>query len=88
MAFSVLSWNIEHFKGGAARLARAAAHIRQQDPDVLGLLEIEGADVKSLIEGNFPGYDFAITDGPEVQEILIGWRRNALAKVSSALKLG
>jgi len=80
MPFSILSWNIEHFRGGAARLAKAVAHIKAQRPDVFGLLEIEGADVKALIEGNFPGYDFAITDGAEVQEILVGWRRAAFTQ--------
>jgi hypothetical protein len=80
MPFSILSWNIEHFQGGAARLEKAVAHIKAQKPDVFGLLEIEGADVKALIEGNFPGYDFAITDGAEVQEILVGWRRAAFTQ--------
>jgi exonuclease III len=80
MPFSILSWNIEHFRGGAARLARAVEHIKTQKPDVFGLLEIEGADTKALIEGGFPGYDFGITDGAEVQEILVGWRRAAFSQ--------
>ncbi|WP_374246528.1 endonuclease/exonuclease/phosphatase family protein [Zoogloea sp.] len=77
MKFSVLSWNIEHFKGGAARLKKVASHIRKQKPDVFALLEIENVDVRALMEEAFPGYDFALTDGPEVQEILVGWRRSA-----------
>jgi endonuclease/exonuclease/phosphatase family metal-dependent hydrolase len=75
MKFSVLSWNIEKFAGGDARLKNVAAHIKGQDPDVFGLLEIMNADVKALMEREFPDYDFALTDGPEVQEILVGWRR-------------
>ena len=77
MKFSVLSWNIEHFKGGAARLKKVASHIRKQKADVFCLLEVENADVRALMEQEFAGYDFAITDGPEVQEILVGWRRSA-----------
>ena len=72
--FSVLSWNIEHFRGGDARLKKVAAHIAGQDPDVFGLLEIEHADVLTLMQRELPDYDFALTDGPEVQEILAGWR--------------
>ncbi len=77
MKFSVLSWNIEHFKGGAARLKKVAGHIRKQKPDVFALLEIENVNVRTLMEKEFAGYDFALTDGPEVQEILVGWRRTA-----------
>ncbi|MBK7661993.1 MAG: endonuclease/exonuclease/phosphatase family protein [Sterolibacteriaceae bacterium] len=73
--FSVLSWNIEHFRGGDARLKKVAAHIAGQNPDVFGLLEIEHADVLTLMQRELPDYDFALTDGPEVQEILVGWRR-------------
>lgn len=73
--FSVMSWNIEHFRGGDARLKKVAAHILAQQPDVFGLLEIENADVLTLMQRELPDYDFALTDGPEVQEILVGWRR-------------
>ena len=73
--FSILSWNIEHFRGGDARLKKVAAHIAGQQPDVFGLLEIENADVLTLMQRELPDFDFALTDGPEVQEILVGWRR-------------
>ena len=77
MKFSVLSWNIEHFKGGATRLKKVASHIKKQKPDVFALLEIENVNVRALMEQAFAGYDFALTDGPQVQEILVGWRRAA-----------
>jgi endonuclease/exonuclease/phosphatase family metal-dependent hydrolase len=75
MKFSVLSWNIEHFKASAARLKKVATHIRKQSPDIFCLLEVESMDVRTLMEKEFAGYDFALTDGPQVQEILVGWRR-------------
>src|SRR5574343_1937813 len=80
MKFSVLSWNIEHFKGGAARLKKVASHIKKQKPDVFALLEIENVNVRALMEQAFAGYDFALTDGPQVQEILVGWRRTAFGQ--------
>lgn len=78
--FSVLSWNIEHFRGGAERLAKVASHVRAHRPDVFGLLEVENADVLTLMQEELPGYDFALTDGPEVQEILVGWRRGKFSQ--------
>lgn len=75
MGFSVLSWNVEHFKGGDVRTRKVADHIKSQNPDVFGLFEIEGANVQQLMQQHFPGYDFGITDGPETMEILVGWRR-------------
>lgn len=86
MKFSLLSWNIERFAGGAARHKKVAAHIRRQRPDVFGLLEIVNADVKTLMEQEFAGYDFALTDGPAAQEILVGRRRNKFDQVAFAQK--
>lgn len=82
MSFSVLSWNVEHFKGGEERLKRVAAHIRGQDPDVFGLFEVENVDVLALMQNEFGNYTFGITDGPENMEILVGWRT---AKFSQAM---
>ncbi len=73
--FSILSWNIEHFKGGTARLNKVVKHIEDQDPDVFSLFEIEKFDVQTLMENKFPKYDFNITDGPQSMEILVGHRQ-------------
>lgn len=80
MKFSVLSWNVKHFKGGDARLQQVANHLTMQAPDVFALLEVEKVDVRALMQQTFPDYDFALTDGPEVQEILVGWRRSKFAQ--------
>lgn len=73
--FSVLSWNVEHFKGGATRLKKVVKHIEDQDPDVFALFEVEKFDVQALMEDKFPTYDFNITDGPQSMEILVGRRQ-------------
>lgn len=77
MGFSVLSWNVEHFGGGEtpARQNRVVKHIKDQDPDIFGILEVENADIRKLMETSFPDHDFFLTDGPQLQEILIGCRR-------------
>lgn len=73
-AYSLLSWNVEHFKGDAARVARIAGVLKKQKPDVFALYEVEGKDVFGALTTALPGYTFHITEGPQVQEILVGVR--------------
>ena len=89
MPFSFMSWNVEHFRATPdtqMRSARVAAHIRAQDPDVFGLFEVETLDVIQLMQFEFPGYTFGITDGPQSQEILIGWRNGTFEQASFTQK--
>jgi hypothetical protein len=73
-AFSVASWNVEHFKDDPARLARIVDLLVAQDPDVLAIYEVEGKDVYRQMVTKLPGYTFHITEGPQTQEILLGVR--------------
>ena len=79
-AFSVVSWNVKHFKkkpnerADAARVNRVVSLLKQQDPDVFALYEVTGKDVFVETIKNFPGYTFEITEGPQTQEILLGVR--------------
>lgn len=80
MPFTFLSWNVEHFDRNASRVKLVANAIRSAHPngqqiDVIGLMEIKHIDVMTLMINEFPSYDFYLTDGPQVQEILIGVRR-------------
>lgn len=81
MKFSLLSWNVEHFRGGDERVKIVAKHIQKHDPDVFGLFEVENLDVLELIRNYFPDYNFNITDGPETQEILVGYRKGKFSQV-------
>jgi exonuclease III len=73
-AFSVLSWNVEHFKNAPDRVAEVVKLIAAAKPDVFALYEVEGKDVFDELSARMPGYQFHITEGPQVQEILIGVR--------------
>ena len=76
-AFSVASWNVEHFKIGPRtrrRVDKVVSFLQQQNPDVFALYEVTGADVFLEITHAFPGYTFQITEGPQTQEILLGVR--------------
>lgn len=80
MSFTFLSWNVEHFARDPARTQTVADTIKAAHPggkpiDVMGILEIKDVAVVDLMLNHFPNYDFYLTDGPQVQEILIGVRR-------------
>jgi len=77
MKFSLLSWNVEAFKGTVpSRLKKVAEYIKDQDPDVFGLFEIENLDIINLMVSQLSGYDYNLTDGPQNKEILVGVKRN------------
>jgi hypothetical protein len=75
MKFSLLSWNVEAFRGSTVQLQNVSHHIAALDPDVFGLFEVENVNIIQLITTQLPGYDYSLTDGPQVKEILVGVRR-------------
>lgn len=78
-AFKLVSWNVEHFKNQGSRVADVVALLSSLKPDVFALYEVEGKDVFDVLTKNMPGYQFHITEGPQVQEILIGVRSGLTA---------
>lgn len=79
MKVKVLSWNIEHFTGRktgakADRLDRVIDLIKQEDPDVFGLIEVESDDVEDAFKEAFPGNAQFITRGENSQQILTSVR--------------
>ena len=73
-AFSVASWNVEHFKNALTRVDDVVALLAAINPDVFALYEVEGKEVFGELVSKMPGYQFHITEGPQVQEILVGVR--------------
>ncbi len=75
-AFSIASWNVEHFKGQTNRVNRVVDFLIDKDggnkPDVFALYEVEGKDVYSALATKMAGYTFHITEGAQSQEILVG----------------
>lgn len=84
--FSVASWNVEHFKDDPARIARVVGFVRKQKPDVFALYEVEGRTVFSELVKQFPGYQFHITEGNQVQEILVAVRSSLTAFFTQRLE--
>ena len=85
-AYSLLSWNVEHFKNAAARVGRVAGVLKKQKPDVLALYEVEGKEVFGALTRAMPGYTFHITEGPQAQEILVGVRNSFSAFFTQKLE--
>ena len=78
-AFSIASWNVEHFKNAPNRVADVISLIAGLNPDVFALYEVEGKNVFDELVAQMPRYQFHITEGPQVQEILIGVRSGLTA---------
>ena len=78
-AFSLASWNVEHFKDDDRRVERIIKFLQAQNPDVFGLLEVEGKEVFSTLVKEMPDYQFHITEGPQVQEVLVGVKNGITA---------
>jgi len=80
-AFSVASWNVEHFnqEQEEERVKRVIDFLSLQKPDVFALYEVEGSEVFSPLVSQMSGYTFHITEGPQVQEILLGIRHGLTA---------
>ncbi len=73
MAFTVVSWNIEHFDGlSDARANDIAGFIQQHNPDLIAIYELEDSHSGFLFaHAHFQGFFTFITEGQNNQEILI-----------------
>lgn len=85
-AFSVASWNVEHFKDDPARVDRVVEFLKKQKPDVFGLYEVEGRTVFDALRTRMPNYVFQITEGPQTQEILVGVRGRLSAFITQKVE--
>jgi exonuclease III len=78
-AFSLASWNVEHFKDDDTRIKRVIKFLQEQNPDVFGLLEVEGKEVFLTLVKEMPDYQFHVTEGQQVQEVLVGVKNGLTA---------
>jgi len=81
-AFSVASWNVEHFGAmnkNKTKPKKAVGpiiqYLAQQNADVVAVYEVVGSIVYETIVNVMPDYQFHITEGPQTQEILVGVRK-------------
>ncbi|MCB0518560.1 MAG: hypothetical protein H6577_10290 [Lewinellaceae bacterium] len=89
--FSLASWNIEHFGkpwGDAARakVKKVVEFIKIQNPDVIGIYEVESSEIYGELVNQMPGYTYHITEGDQAQEILVGIRNGFTAFITQKLE--
>lgn len=98
-AFSVASWNVEHFgamqkkQGNSGRRRKPKKPVQpiidflaDQNADVVAVYEVESSVVfRPLVEA-MPNYQFHITEGRQTQEILVGIKRRFSAFVTQRLE--
>ncbi len=91
-AFSVASWNIEHFGALDAKKGKPKkafepifSFLQAHEADIIAIYEVRSHVVfRPLVEA-FPNHQFYITEGPQTQEILVGVRRTLSAFVTQKL---
>ena len=71
----ILSWNVEHFKSD--KQDEIAQIIKNYDPDIFGIYEVEAASVYEFIKTHFPKYSVFITEGQQNQEILVACKNKS-----------
>jgi len=81
-AFSVASWNVEHFGAKDKNRRRPKKpiepiieYLASQRADVLAIYEVVGSVVFEEMVTRMPEYQFNITEGPQSQEILVGVKK-------------
>ncbi len=91
-AFSVASWNVEHF--GAQRadgkpqkpIEPIIDYLAAQKADVIAVYEVRSSLVFQPMVDAMPGYQFHITEGPQAQEILVGIKQGLSGFVTQKLE--
>jgi hypothetical protein len=61
---------------------RVVDFLKDHNPDVFGLYEVEGATVFDALVTRMPNYTFQITEGVQTQEILIGVKKTLTAFIT------
>lgn len=92
-AFSVASWNVEHFGALDKRTRRpqkpikpAVDFIAAQNADIVAIYEVRGSWIFRALMEAMPKHHFHITEGPQMQEILVGVRDRFPAFVTQKLQ--
>lgn len=87
-AFSVASWNVEHFgsSGNRRSIDDIVAYLAAQNADVVGVYEVVSSRVFQPIVDAMPDHHFFISEGPQTQEILVGIRSGLSAYLTQKVE--
>ncbi|MFH1942498.1 MAG: hypothetical protein ABIL68_10375 [bacterium] len=91
-AFSVASWNVEHFgakdetKQPKKPIETPIRFLAEQNADVVAVYEVRSSIVFEPLVEAMPNYQFHITEGPQTQEILVGIKSGLSGFVTQKLE--
>lgn len=80
--FSFASWNVEHFHNNTDRIKRVVSFIKESNPDVFAVFEVEGKFVFGDFVKQMPTHNFFITEDLSRMETLVGVRGGKTAFVT------
>jgi hypothetical protein len=72
----ILSWNIEHFRNNNEKIKNVTKIIKDHNPDIFALYEIEANIIYDIMLEKFPKHSIFMTEGQQSQEILVACRNN------------
>jgi hypothetical protein len=74
--FSFAWWNVRHFSGKPERVGRVVGLLREKNPDVFAIFEVQGKQVFEELMQAMPTHSFFITENTvqSDMEILVGTR--------------
>ncbi|MEM7208657.1 MAG: endonuclease/exonuclease/phosphatase family protein [Pseudomonadota bacterium] len=92
-AFSVASWNVEHFGAKDKNhdqpkkpIQPIIDYLASQKADIVVVYEVVGRNVYRPMLDAMPGYQFHITEGKQTQEILVGIKKGMSAFVTQKIE--
>ncbi len=92
-AFSVASWNVEHFgainkktKKPVKPIEPIIDYVAEQGADIVVIYEVRSSYVFRPVLNKMSNYQFHITEGPQMQEILVGIKNGISAIVTQKLE--
>lgn len=88
-AFSIASWNVEHFgkvSDFETRVNDVGQYLKEQNPDLIAIYEVRSERVFEPLMKQLKGYNFHITEGEQAQEILIAIKSKLTAFVTQKLE--
>jgi endonuclease/exonuclease/phosphatase family metal-dependent hydrolase len=87
-AFSVASWNVEHFgdSRNIHKINDCVQFMADQNPDVLAIYEVKSSRVFRPFMEAMPNHQFFITEGDQAQEIMVGVRRTIQAYITQKVQ--
>ena len=88
-AFSILVWNVEHFgatdkkkKKPKKKIGPIIKKIADSKADIVAIIEVRSSLVAAELMKELPDHFFFITEGEQMQEILVGIRKSLPAFIT------